>query len=156
MYLCVLCGSQNKQPLFPYTTLNWLVFITQTECLLRGTDWLFKIEISLIFVFKWLCSTNFWIYNWNNVWNTGTKVSKNCIQNLIHVHGGLPHYKGQYFLFAQETESQPTNTATVTRFVTALCTPVMAVNQLLGLQSQQDLKFSYFLVRQFVQDRVHG
>ena len=26
LYLCVLCGSQNKQPLFPYTTL------TETEC----------------------------------------------------------------------------------------------------------------------------
>jgi hypothetical protein len=26
LYLCVLCGSQNKQPLFPYTTLtDWLV-----------------------------------------------------------------------------------------------------------------------------------
>jgi len=22
MYLCVLCGSQNKQQLFPYTTLT--------------------------------------------------------------------------------------------------------------------------------------
>jgi len=22
VYLCVLCGSQNKQPLFPYTTLS--------------------------------------------------------------------------------------------------------------------------------------
>jgi len=22
LYLCVLCGSQNKQPLFPYTTLT--------------------------------------------------------------------------------------------------------------------------------------
>ena len=35
VYLCVLCGSQNKQPLFPYTTLtDWFV------CLLRGTDWI--------------------------------------------------------------------------------------------------------------------
>ena len=26
VYLCVLCGSQNKQPLFPYTTLtDWFV-----------------------------------------------------------------------------------------------------------------------------------
>ena len=26
LYLCVLCGSQNKQPLFPYTTLtDWFV-----------------------------------------------------------------------------------------------------------------------------------
>jgi hypothetical protein len=26
LYLCVLCGSRNKQPLFPYTTLtDWFV-----------------------------------------------------------------------------------------------------------------------------------
>jgi len=26
LYLCVLCGSQNKQPLLPYTTLtDWFV-----------------------------------------------------------------------------------------------------------------------------------
>jgi len=29
LYLCVLCGSQNKQGLFPYTALT--VFITETE-----------------------------------------------------------------------------------------------------------------------------
>jgi hypothetical protein len=32
LYLCVLCGSQNKQPLFPYAAKNWLVFITELEC----------------------------------------------------------------------------------------------------------------------------
>ena len=32
LYLSVLCGSQNKQPLFPYTALTgWLGFITETE-----------------------------------------------------------------------------------------------------------------------------
>jgi len=26
VYLCVLCGSENKQPLFPYTTLtDWFL-----------------------------------------------------------------------------------------------------------------------------------
>ena len=26
LYLCVLCGSENKQPLFPYTTLtDWFL-----------------------------------------------------------------------------------------------------------------------------------
>ena len=26
LYLCVLCGSENRQPLFPYTTLTeWFV-----------------------------------------------------------------------------------------------------------------------------------
>jgi len=33
VYLCVLCGSKNKQRLFHYTTLtDWFVFITETEC----------------------------------------------------------------------------------------------------------------------------
>jgi hypothetical protein len=33
VYLCVLCGSQNKQRLFHCTALtDWLVFITETEC----------------------------------------------------------------------------------------------------------------------------
>jgi DNA-directed RNA polymerase subunit RPC12/RpoP len=32
-YLCVLCGSENKQRLFHCTVLtDWLVFITETEC----------------------------------------------------------------------------------------------------------------------------
>jgi hypothetical protein len=31
-YLWVLCGYENKQRLFPYTTLNCLVFITEMEC----------------------------------------------------------------------------------------------------------------------------
>ena len=48
MYLCVLCGSQNKQPLFPYTTLTDWFFITETQvCLLRGTDWTFTIHITV-------------------------------------------------------------------------------------------------------------
>ena len=37
--LRVLCGSHNKRRLFPYTALSNLVFIPETECLLRGTDW---------------------------------------------------------------------------------------------------------------------
>jgi len=31
LYLSVLCGSQNKQPLFPYTTLTDWFFVTETE-----------------------------------------------------------------------------------------------------------------------------
>ena len=35
--LCVLCGTENKQRLFPYTTLTvW--FLQPCRCLLRGTD----------------------------------------------------------------------------------------------------------------------
>ena len=40
LYLCVLCGSENKQLLFPYTTLT-VFYIRDGECLLRGTDWVF-------------------------------------------------------------------------------------------------------------------
>ena len=32
MYLCVLCGSENKQRLFPYTALTDWFFITEREC----------------------------------------------------------------------------------------------------------------------------
>ena len=33
VYLCVLCGSENKQRLFYCTALtDWLVFITETDC----------------------------------------------------------------------------------------------------------------------------
>jgi hypothetical protein len=32
LYLCVLCGSQNKQQFFPLYNINWLVFITETVC----------------------------------------------------------------------------------------------------------------------------
>jgi hypothetical protein len=43
VYLCVLCGYQNKQLLFPYTTLtNWLLYNWDGVCLLRGTEWVFK------------------------------------------------------------------------------------------------------------------
>jgi hypothetical protein len=31
VYLCVLCGSQNKQPLFPYTALTDSVFTARYE-----------------------------------------------------------------------------------------------------------------------------
>jgi ribosomal protein S26 len=38
--LCVLCESENKQRLFPYTALtDWL--FNWGVCLLRGTDWFY-------------------------------------------------------------------------------------------------------------------
>ena len=40
VYLCVLCGSQNKQPLFPYTVLTDCFCNRDGKCLLRGTDWI--------------------------------------------------------------------------------------------------------------------
>ena len=40
----VLCGSQNKQRLFPYTALiDWFVY-RDWVCLMRGTDWTFNIQ----------------------------------------------------------------------------------------------------------------
>ena len=41
VYLCVLCGSENKQRLFPYTALTDWVYNRDGVCLLRGTDWVF-------------------------------------------------------------------------------------------------------------------
>ena len=37
MYLCVLCGSENKQILFPYTALTDWFYNRDSVCLLRGT-----------------------------------------------------------------------------------------------------------------------
>jgi hypothetical protein len=45
-YLCVLCGSQNKQRLFPYTTLTGL-YNRDGVCLLRGTGWVFKYVVPI-------------------------------------------------------------------------------------------------------------
>ena len=51
VYLCVLCGSENKQRLFPYTALtDW--FITDGVCLLSGTDSISVIQV-LNVIFKW-------------------------------------------------------------------------------------------------------
>ena len=41
MYLCVLCGSEDKQPLFPYTPLTDWFHNRDEKCLQRGTDWIF-------------------------------------------------------------------------------------------------------------------
>ena len=39
VYLCVLCGSENKQRLFPYTTLTDRFYNWDGVCFLRGTGW---------------------------------------------------------------------------------------------------------------------
>ena len=41
VYLCVLCGSQNKQRLLSYTALTEWFYNRDEVCLLRGTDWVF-------------------------------------------------------------------------------------------------------------------
>jgi hypothetical protein len=53
LYLCVLCGSENKQRLFHCTALtDWLVFITETECVycaVRST--LYVLPTQCVYVF---------------------------------------------------------------------------------------------------------
>ena len=41
LYLCVLCASENKQRLFPYTALTVCFYSRYGVCLQRGTDWVF-------------------------------------------------------------------------------------------------------------------
>ena len=41
LFMCFLCGSENKQRLFPYTALTDWFCNRDGECLLRGTDWVF-------------------------------------------------------------------------------------------------------------------
>jgi hypothetical protein len=40
--VCVLCGSQKQTAIISLYSTDWLVFITEMECLLRGRDWIFK------------------------------------------------------------------------------------------------------------------
>ena len=51
VYLCVLCGSENKQR-FPYTALTDWFYNQDGLCLLRGTDWVFICNSTFIFVCK--------------------------------------------------------------------------------------------------------
>ena len=45
VYLCVLCGSENKQRLFPYTALTDWFYNQDGVCLLRGTDWMCCVDL---------------------------------------------------------------------------------------------------------------
>jgi len=46
LYLCVLCGSQKKNQLFPNTALtDWFFNNPDRLGLLRGTDWVFQIHL---------------------------------------------------------------------------------------------------------------
>jgi hypothetical protein len=47
-YVCVLCGSENKQRLFSYTVLSDGFYNRDGVCLLRGTDW-----VCMCFVWIW-------------------------------------------------------------------------------------------------------
>jgi len=57
--LCVLCGSENKQRLFPYTALTGWVCITETECVYCAvrTEHLIAVRIHfLVWSVNFVCS----------------------------------------------------------------------------------------------------
>jgi hypothetical protein len=41
VFMCFVWISEQTAIIYLYS-INWLVFITETECLVRGTDWVFK------------------------------------------------------------------------------------------------------------------
>jgi len=59
VYLCVLCGYENKQQLFPYTALtDWFFYGRDGVCLLRGTDWMY-VKFMPVFVFNGLSNARY-------------------------------------------------------------------------------------------------
>ena len=71
--LCVLCGSQNKQPLFPYTTLTDWFFIIETECVYCAvrTGSLKTVMVNLCFGPVSNPSKSVWIFHQKSVTRTG-------------------------------------------------------------------------------------
>jgi len=72
VYLYVLCGSENKQRLFPYTTLTDWFYNWDGVCLLRGTDWTFIYNstfyphsVFMYFVWIWEQTAIISLYNIN-------------------------------------------------------------------------------------------
>jgi hypothetical protein len=49
-----LVRISEQRAIISLHNINWLVFINETECLLRGTDWIFKHNSGLALSFKWL------------------------------------------------------------------------------------------------------
>jgi hypothetical protein len=45
--MCFVWISEQTAIISLYS-INWVVFITETECLLRGTDWVFKYNVRQI------------------------------------------------------------------------------------------------------------
>ena len=45
VYFCDIHGYPDKQWWFPPHITTWSVFITKAECLLRGTKWIFTIQV---------------------------------------------------------------------------------------------------------------
>jgi len=79
VYLCVLCGSENKQRLFHCTALtDWLVFITETECFycaVRSTFYVLPTQCIYVFCVDLRTKSDYltvqhWLvglYNWEGV-----------------------------------------------------------------------------------------
>jgi len=77
--LCVLCGFENKQRLFQCTTLtDWLVFITETECVycaVHSTFYVLLTQCIYVFCVDLRTSSKYfpvqhWLvgfYNWDGV-----------------------------------------------------------------------------------------
>ena len=55
LYLCVFAWISEQAVINSLYNINWLVFITEAECLLRGTNWVFKSD-KYSFVLKSLAS----------------------------------------------------------------------------------------------------
>jgi len=51
--MCFAWISEQKA-IISLCSISLLVFITKAECLLRGTNWVFKLDGNSL-VFKWLC-----------------------------------------------------------------------------------------------------
>jgi hypothetical protein len=46
-YIYVFLWISEQTVIFSVCSINWLVYTTEAECLLRGTDWIFKSTLSL-------------------------------------------------------------------------------------------------------------
>jgi len=66
----VLCGELTV--IISLYSINWLVFIIETECLLRGTGWIFRSQTAIISLYSinreavcLLCDTD-WFYKYSS------------------------------------------------------------------------------------------
>ena len=52
VFMCFVLSSEQTA-IISLHSINWLVFITETECLLRGTDWVFNVIWVICFIWIW-------------------------------------------------------------------------------------------------------
>ena len=60
VYLCVLCGSENKKQLFSYTALTGLFYNWDGVCSLRGRNWVFMYNSTLCPHCVFMCFVWIW------------------------------------------------------------------------------------------------